>query len=76
MYRVSPFARDFTSGLSSVLVGLMEGKAPRPSRESADALRVALEGVDILYAKGRLKQEEYSWDRKTIEELIGNGMEA
>jgi hypothetical protein len=33
-----------------------------------DLLRIALEGVDALYAKGKISQNDYFRYRKTLEE--------
>jgi hypothetical protein len=66
VYRVAPFAAEFVKGAAGVLRHLMLGTgAPQPF--DREALRVALEGVEALYTKGKLSQEDYFRCRKSLE---------
>ena len=69
-YRVAPFAREFVSALSSTLTGVLAGTSPiRANQLSQEALKVALEGLEALYAKGRLSQSDYSRHKAAVEEM-------
>ena len=72
-YRVAPFTREFVESVSSLTIALLMGKdvsAVPPSHKLS--LEVALQGVEALYAKGRLSQEEYSHHRSVLTEMIGS----
>jgi len=70
-YRVAPFTREFVESLSSLTVALLMGKevtaVPLSHKPS---LEVALQGVEALYAKGRLSQEEYSRHRSVLMGMV------
>ncbi len=71
-YRVAPFTREFVESLASLTVALLIGNEVVPVPPSSKlSLEVALEGLEILYAKGRLSQEEYARHRTELEEMIG-----
>lgn len=66
VYRVSPFTAAFVSDAASVLRHLMLGtEAPRTFDK--DVIRIALEGAESLYSKGKLSQDEYFRFRKSLE---------
>ena len=70
-YRVAPFTKEFVESLSSLTIALLMGNeiaAVPPSHKPS--LEVALQGVEALYAKGRLTQEEYSRHRSVLTEMI------
>jgi len=70
-YRVAPFTREFVGSLSSLTIALLMGKevpAVQPSHKPS--LEVAVQGVEVMYAKGRLSQEEYSRHRSVLMEMI------
>lgn len=70
-YRVAPFAREFVSALSSTMAGVMTGKPlVQATSASKETLECALEGLEALYAKGRLSQADYSRHRSVVEEMI------
>ncbi len=72
-YRVAPFTMEFVAALSSVLGALVTGRPVVESTpESRKALESAVEGLEALYSKGKLSQEEYVRHRATLEEMIGN----
>jgi len=66
IYRVSPFASEFVSDAAGVLRHLMLGEEV-PMSGDKDVLRVALEGVEVLYSKGKLSQNDYFRYRKALE---------
>lgn len=66
VYRVAPFTAEFVKGAADVLRHLMLG-TEIPAPIGKDVLRVALEGVEALYSKGKLSQEEYFRCRKSLE---------
>jgi hypothetical protein len=73
VYRVSRFTKDFLSATSSTFIGLMTGvRTPVTDQKSVETLQTALDGIEALYAKGRLRQEDYRRHRKILEEIIGN----
>ena len=71
-YRVSSFAKDFVLASSNTLQSLILGKelAPR-SRASDSTSKAALEGLEVMYAKGRLSEDEYRGHRKALQEMLG-----
>jgi hypothetical protein len=70
VYRVSPFSRRFVLALSNVTQALILGKDFVYDDESAKLLLMARDGVESLYARGRITQENYVWFRRRLEELI------
>ena len=70
-YRVTLFARDFVLGLSTTLTGVLTGRSLTPTTPgSKEALRASLEGLEALYAKGRLGQADYSRYKTVVEEMF------
>lgn len=70
VYRVSPFAHEFVRGASSVLKHLMTGEELSSPRADGELLQTALEGVEMLYSKGKIGQEVYFRYRKAVEETL------
>jgi hypothetical protein len=68
LYRVSPFASEFVRDAASVLRHLMLGDEVSTVVDKG-VLRVALEGVEVLYSKGKLGQNDYFRYRKALEEM-------
>ena len=66
MYRVAPFTAEFVKGAAGALRHLMLGTEVSAPVDR-DVLRVALEGVEALYSKGKLSQDEYFRCRKSLE---------
>jgi len=70
-YRIAPFTHAFVEALSALTVSLLMGKevtaVPPASKLS---LEVALRGLEALYEKGKLSQDEYSRHRSAVEEMI------
>jgi hypothetical protein len=69
-YRVSPFTNDFVSTVADTLRSLLTGDQP-PVRDaaSADLLRLAGQGIEALYVKGKIQQQEYFEYMKKLGEL-------
>jgi hypothetical protein len=72
VYRVSPFTKEFVSLAAGTLQALVTGERPPIVPGASEALRMALEGLELLYSKGKLKQEEYSRFSRVLE-AMGNG---
>lgn len=66
VYRVTPFTAEFVKDAANVLRRLMLGGEAPPAVDK-DVLRVALEGVEALFSKGKLTQEDYFRCRKSLE---------
>ena len=65
VYRVAPFTNEFVKDAASVLRHLMLGAdTQKPIDE--DVVRIALEGVEALYAKGSLNQSDYFRYKKAL----------
>ncbi len=74
-YRIAPFTRVFVAALSSTLGALVTGAPVRqPSPVSREALESAIEGLEALYAKGKLNQEEFTRRRAALQELVSGGL--
>ena len=59
-YRTSPFANQFLCAVADTLRSLLTGGEPLPrDAASADILSLAGQGVEALYAKGKIQQREY-----------------
>jgi len=72
-YRITPFTREFVESLSSALASLITGKPPaRLDQASLKSLEAALEGLEALYARGRLTQEEYLGHRTNVRGMISS----
>lgn len=70
-YRIAPFTNEFVSALSSTFTGVLTGKSPTAiPPASRETLVVALEGLETLYAKGRLSQADFSRHKAAVEEMI------
>ena len=69
-YRVSPFTDEFVSTVADTLRSLLTGEQP-PVRDaaSADLLRLAGQGIEALYVKGKIQQQEYFEYMKKLGEL-------
>ena len=69
-YRVSPFTNEFVCTVADTLRGLLTGvKAPIRDAASADLLRLAGQGIEALYVKGKIQQQEYFEYMKKLGEL-------
>jgi len=72
-YKVAPFTREFVAAVSFTLGALVMGKPVTQSTQaSREALESAIEGLEVLYAKGRLNQDEYASRRTALEARFGN----
>jgi hypothetical protein len=70
VYRLSPFSRDFVNLSASTLQSLMTGQRPPPTTEAKEALEASRQGLEMLFSKGRLKQDEYSRYIRVLAELM------
>ena len=70
VYRVSPFAHKFVGCAASVLKHLMTGTELSSAQADGGLLRIALEGVEMLYSKGKLSQEDYFRYKRAVEETM------
>jgi biotin operon repressor len=70
-YRVSMFSRSFVGRLSATLGGTLMGIEPVQTDALKEVLKVASEGVELLYARGRIGEQEYIGYRSRVEELTG-----
>ncbi len=69
-YRVSPFTNQFVSTVADTLGSLLTGGQPSVrDAASADLLRLAGQGIEALYVKGKIQQQEYFEYMKKIGEL-------
>jgi hypothetical protein len=66
MYRVAPFAIEFVRSSAGMLRHLMLGTRVLAQVDN-EVLRVALEGVEALYSKGKLSQDDYFRYRNSLE---------
>src|SRR5712691_5240963 len=69
-YRVSPFTNEFVCAVADTLRGMLTGgQAPVRDAASADLLRLAGQGIEALYVKGKIQQQEYFEYMKKLGEL-------
>jgi hypothetical protein len=71
-YRVSRFTSDFVGNLSASLRSTLMGTEMPRSDAMKEVLRTASQGVEILYARGKIDEREYSDYCKTLEELTAS----
>ena len=70
VYRVSPFAREFVRASASVLKHMVTGEAMPVEEADRVALQSATEGIEIMYAKGKLSQDDYLRHKTRIQEMM------
>lgn len=68
-YRVSPFTNKFVSMVADTLRSLLTGVPSVGGAASADLLRLAGQGIEALYVKGKIQQQEYFEYMKKLGEL-------
>jgi hypothetical protein len=71
IYRLSPFTRDFVNLAGSIFHGIMTGERRSVSPESTKALEAARQGLELLFSKGKLSQDEYSRHSRALAVMIG-----
>lgn len=69
VYRVTPFASEFVRASASVLKHLVTGAEVPAQQVDRGLLQVAMEGVEILYAKGKLSQSQYFEYKRAVSEV-------
>ena len=68
-YRVSSFTNEFVSTVAETLRSLLTGVPSVRDAASADLLRLAGQGIEALYVKGKIRQQEYFEYMKKLGEL-------
>ena len=68
-YRVSTFTNEFVSTVADTLRSLLTGVPSVRDAASADLLRLAGQGIEALYVKGKIQQQEYFEYMKKLGEL-------
>ena len=68
-YRVSSFTNEFVSTVADTLRSLLTGVPSVRDAPSADLLRLAGQGIEALYVKGKIQQQEYFEYMKKLGEL-------
>ncbi len=73
-YAVSPFAKDFTSAIALTFRGLLtNSEITVPTPAIVTALRLASQGVELLYSKGKIAESEYFEFRKALNATAVSG---
>lgn len=75
-YMISTSTASFVGALSSALTALVTGREVRTGRPVwLRILKLAGEGIEMLYAKGRIQPKEF-WEYKAmLKEMEANGSE-
>jgi hypothetical protein len=69
-YRVSSYTKEMVVGLSAALANLVALRELSDDPEVSKLFRLASEGIDVLYDRGRLGQEEYMRTKEIMEEVM------
>jgi hypothetical protein len=70
VYRMSEFSVRFIVAVSNVFESLITGKELVYDEESVRFLSMARDGIESLYARGKVTQDDYVRYRNRVEELI------
>lgn len=71
-YRASPYAEHLIAALSLTFQSVLAGKMPQVNVQGpgwVEALRLASEGVQMSYARGRIDQAEFTRQGRMLKEL-------
>ncbi|HEV2138126.1 MAG TPA: hypothetical protein VGR53_04740 [Nitrososphaerales archaeon] len=68
-YRIPRYARELVVALSTALANLVAIRELSDEPETSKLFRLASEGIDMLYGKGRLDQGEYERAKEMLEGL-------
>ena len=68
-YRVSTFTNEFVSTVAETLRSLLTGVPSVRDAATEDLLRLAGQGIEALYVKGKIQQQEYFEYMKKLGEL-------
>jgi hypothetical protein len=69
-YRASPYTTNLISATSLVFRSVLNGKTPQLNTHAwSEALRLASDGVQMLYARGRIDQAEFTRQSRMLKEL-------
>lgn len=66
-YRIPRYTLDFVEAVARTLAGLTSLEELSADSELSGLFRVASEGIDLLYGKGRISQPEYAKAKDTLE---------
>jgi hypothetical protein len=69
-YRIPQYTRNLVVALSTALANLVALRELSDEPEASKLFRVASEGIDMLYSKGRLEQGEYERTKEMLEGLM------
>ncbi len=73
-YVISTSTASFVGVLSSALTALVTGREVRTMKPAwQQTLKLAGEGIEMLYAKGRIQPKEFSEYKATLKEMEANG---
>ncbi|HZW84862.1 MAG TPA: hypothetical protein VFE91_03035 [Nitrososphaerales archaeon] len=67
---MTPFTKNLVEALAVTLTNLMTGQEIEPPASIKPALEAGLQGLEALYTKGRLSEEEFAKHRTSLEEWI------
>ncbi|HEV2121133.1 MAG TPA: hypothetical protein VGS11_13655 [Candidatus Bathyarchaeia archaeon] len=68
-YWIPRYAKELVVALSTTLANLVAIRELSDDSEASKLFRVASEGIDMLYSKGRLEQGEYERTKELLERL-------
>jgi hypothetical protein len=69
-YRASPYAENLVGALSLTFQSVLAGKMPNIRGQGwAEVLRLAFDGVETSYMKGKTQQGEYQQQMKLLKEM-------
>lgn len=66
-YRVSRFSYDFVGSVADTLKQIFMGAEASRRASSPEILKIASQGLEFMYAKGKIGETEYFASRKVIE---------
>jgi hypothetical protein len=69
LYRTSAYSSDLVYALSLTLRSVLNGRIPKVEDNHEaflEILRLASDGLEILYERGRIEQDEYDKKRRTL----------
>jgi hypothetical protein len=72
-YRVSRFAYDLVGAVSTAMKSTIAGKAVPVNDALRESLRIAIQGLEMMYAKGALQQVDYAHNRRLLQQLRDEG---
>jgi hypothetical protein len=76
-YKATPYAEHLLAALSVTFQSVLAGKSPRVHNPTwRDVLRIAYDGAELSYARGKITESEYSRQVRLLGEVEGelNGL--